>query len=239
MTGVDVLLSETVSPVEIKFQSPDDAAILVDGHGNQRQDSPLAAGFGVEQEFRIHIRGANHLPGAQIGGADRLIQRYFASHRQSGGAGGGTVTHDLSFENCYACSAGLGDACHPFSDHRHRLTQFQMAHLNLVLRFNDLRQCERVVATGTCLFRIGVAARERSLTCRFLLAESFALRLKILFQRARPTVVFLDDVGGLQQLFKSLLVEDWFVFLVGHDVSCPLPGIRRGQRERTRRPSLF
>src|SRR5882757_6334302 len=62
---------------------------------------------------------------------------------------------------------------------------------------------------------------------QILLAKLLAARLQALFHFPRFAVVLLQYIGRFQQLVESLLVEHWFVFLVGHDLTAYLwPGWR-------------
>ena len=115
-----------------------------------------------------------------------------------------------------------------------------MAHLNLVLRFDNLGQSECVVpcCAGT-LFRCRFACQERSFGLPTLvsLTESLTLDLRVLFPLPRFAVVLLQHIGRFQQLFKGLLVENWFVLFVGHNL---LPPVARMWTEvPTLRPALF
>ena len=95
-----------------------------------------------------------------------------------------------------------------------------MVNLNLALRFDDLRQGKRVVVVRFQTFlRFWCASWWRGLMCQLLL-EFLALGLQALFQFPHLAVVLLQHIRGLQQLFKSLLVENWVVFFFRHNLYC-------------------
>src|SRR5271170_7228068 len=110
-----------------------------------------------------------------------------------------------------------------------------MMGLNLALCFHNLRQRKNVIAVAFFSFRFDFW--KRNLICRFLVPAPFGLYN--CFQVSQLTVVFLNHVAGFEQLAKSLLVENWFVFL-GHDFSARIGRPRReGRRWRAGIPSYF
>ena len=64
------------------------------------------------------------------------------------GPGSGAIAHCLFFEDSNGCASGAGDARNFLGDHGHRLIHFEMACLNLALRFDNFRQGEGVVTVG-------------------------------------------------------------------------------------------
>src|ERR1700686_4303860 len=107
-----------------------------------------------------------------------------------------------------------------------------MAHLDLALRLHNLRQRECVVAVRLrAIFRSWSVCWLLGLTFQLLLAKQFTLGFQALFHFPYLAVVLLQHISRFQQLFKSLLVENWFVVLIGHDLYLP-PMARPGGVER-------
>ena len=94
-----------------------------------------------------------------------------------------------------------------------------MAHLNLMLRFDNLCQRERVVAIAARPFFYSLCAFwQSSLRSLVLLPKLLAVQLQAGLHFLHAAVVLLYYISGFQQLSKSLLVEGRFVFLLAHDL---------------------
>ncbi len=233
---MDVLFGEAVHFVEIEFQRAHNVAIVIDRHCEQRLDFPLAAQVRVEHKLGADILGAQHLPGTDAGSANRRFQRDLASQGQSRSPCSSAVTDSFSLQNSNRRATCIRDARDSVGDQRHRPLRFEVPNLNLVLRFDDLGQRKRVVAAGTWVFfRRLRASLQRGLSGRLLLPKFPAVQLQAFLHLPRFAVVLLDYISGFQQLFKSLLVENWFVFLIGHNRSCGPCG-QRGRMPRAGEP---
>jgi hypothetical protein len=86
--------------------------------------------------------------------------------------------------------------------------------MDLALSFYYLRESESVIVRGTeivpsLFFRLRVSNQ-------FLHSQRIGFVLPIL----EPIAALLQHKGGLKQSLKSLLVENWFLFLIGHDLFC-------------------
>jgi hypothetical protein len=62
-----------------------------------------------------------------------------------------------------------------------------------------------------------------------LLDQLVTLGFQALVELPHLAVVLLQHIGSLQQFFKSLLVENWFFVLVGHDFYLLLQSTQGGQ----------
>ena len=100
-----------------------------------------------------------------------------------------------------------------------------MARLDLALSFYDLRESESVIVLGreiipSLFFLLRVSNQ-------FLHAQLIGSGLLIL----EAIAVLLQHKGRLKQSLKSLLVENWFLLLIGHGLFChvsaPVTGSER------------
>src|ERR1700682_2984540 len=100
-----------------------------------------------------------------------------------------------------------------------------MARLDLALSFYDLRESESVIVLGreivpSLFFLLRVSNP-------FLHSQLIGSRLLIL----EAIAVLLQHKGRLKQPLKSLLVENWFLLLIGHGLFChvsaPVTGSER------------
>src|SRR6202049_3916353 len=102
-----------------------------------------------------------------------------------------------------------------------------MAYLNLMLYFNDLGESERVVWSGPYVFFCRRTAFSKCvLSCRRLLSVWFRAHGRL----TDSAIVLLEHTCGFQQFLKTLLVETWFFFLVGHSFSWSLQPAREAGR---------
>src|SRR5580692_9102127 len=141
---MNVLFREALQPIEVEFQRAYDAAIVIDRHGAQRFDVPLAAQLRIEQEFRVYIRRTQHLASSHASSANGGRQWNLASQGQGRGSRSGPVTDGFSIKDADRRATGVCNSRDSLRDYRHRLVGFQMANLNLVLRFHNLGQSQRV-----------------------------------------------------------------------------------------------
>src|SRR5467141_2326485 len=93
-----------------------------------------------------------------------------------------------------------------------------MARLDLALSFYYLRQSESVIVLGREI--VPSLFFPPRVSNQFLHSQWIGFRGLIL----QPIVVLLQHKGRLQQSLKSLLVEDWSLLLIGHDLFCHVFG---------------
>src|ERR1700730_8929005 len=103
-----------------------------------------------------------------------------------------------------------------------------MARLDLALSFYDLRESESVIVRRTEIVPGWFFPRGSN---EFLRSQLIGFRLPILV----PVAVLLQHKGRLQQSLQSLLVENGFLLLIGHDLFCHVSARARGS-ERDLRP---
>src|SRR4030088_198245 len=89
-----------------------------------------------------------------------------------------------------------------------------MVRLDLALSFYYLRQSESVIVLGRGI--VPSLCFPPRVSSQFLHSQLIGFRLLIL----EPIAVLLQHKGRLKQSLKSLLVENWFLFLIGHDLFC-------------------
>src|SRR5438552_3435790 len=89
-----------------------------------------------------------------------------------------------------------------------------MARLDLALSFYDLRESESVIVLGTEI--VPSLFFPPRVSNQFLHSQLIGFGLLIL----EPIAALLQHKGRLEQSLKSLLVENWFLLLIGHDLFC-------------------
>ena len=213
LASVNILIGESILIRVIELQSTNDSAFVKNRDGNHRLNSTTAALLRVDQKFGIDISATEYLRVANAGKTESFFSRNFSSQGESLGACHSAIANFLSFHHSNGGAARSRDIDHTFSDQRHRLFEFEIANLNLVLGGDDLRQSKGVVAVrssgrwrgwlrGIQLFGLSF------LFCFKLVAPQIEAQLEV----ADFPVMFLKNISGLQQLGERLLVENWFVF---------------------------
>ncbi len=103
-----------------------------------------------------------------------------------------------------------------------------MARLDLALSFYDLRESGSVIVRRTEIVPRLFFPRGSN---EFLHSQLIGFRLRTL----APIAVLLQHKGRLQQSLQSLLVENRFLLLIGHDFFCHVSALATGS-ERDLRP---